>query len=57
MVLKKLKLNIRCDYNNNKQMGEHSRHTQCKLITFVMVIQRFVITIMVDIELVVMINY
>ena len=39
------------------QMGECSRHIQCKVITFVMVIQRFVITIMIDIELMVMVNY
>ena len=33
----KLKLSAKCDYNDDKQMGEHSRHMQCKVITFVMV--------------------
>ena len=44
------KIEIKCKvyYNDNKQMGEHSSHMQCKVITFVMVIQKFVITIMTD---------
>ena len=50
VVLKKLKLSVKHNYNDDKQMGEHLRHIQCKVITFVMVIQRFVITIMTDIE-------
>ena len=50
MVLKKLKLSAKCDYNDNKQMVEHLRHRQYKVITFVMVLQKFVITIMIDIE-------
>ena len=37
-------------------MGEHLRHIQCKVITFVMAIQRFVMTIMIDIELMVTVN-
>ena len=57
MVLKKLKVSVKCSYNDNKQMGEHPGHIQCKVITFVMVIQRFVITIIIDIELMVMVNY
>ena len=56
MVLKKLKLSVKCDYNDNKQMGECTRHRQCKVITFVMVMQKFVITIMIDTELMVMVN-
>ena len=50
MVLKKLKFSAKCNYNDNKQIGECSRCMQCKVITFVMVKIKFVITIMTDIE-------
>ena len=33
----KLKLSAKCDYKDDKQMIEHLRHMQCKVITFVMV--------------------
>ena len=56
MVLKKLKLSVKCDYNDNKEIGECLRHIQCEVITFVMVRQKFVITIMIDIELMEMVN-
>ena len=31
-VLNKLKLSTKCDYNDNKQIVEHSRHRQYKVI-------------------------
>ena len=34
MVLNKLKLSVKCDYNDNKQILECSRHIQYKVITF-----------------------
>ena len=48
--LEKWKLSAKFGYNDDKQRGECSRHMQWKVITFVMVIQRFVITIMTDID-------
>ena len=50
MVLKKVKLCAKCDYNDNKQIVECSRHEQYKVITFVMVLQKFVMAIMIYIE-------
>ena len=46
----KVKLSVKCHYNDNKQIVEHLRHRQYKVITFVMVLQKFVMTIMIYIE-------
>ena len=48
--LERLKFSARCGYNDNKPVGECLRYMQCKVITFVMVTQRFVIAIMTDID-------
>ena len=39
MVLKRPKFSARCDYSDDKQMGEHLRHMQYMVIMCVMVIK------------------
>ena len=46
-VWNKLKLSVKCDYNDNKQVNECSRHRQYKVITFMTIIQKFVIAVMI----------
>ena len=45
-----MKFSAKCNYSDDKQIGEHLRHMQCKVITFVMVKWKLVKTVMTDIE-------